>query len=141
MSRTVIWVPSSWKNTQKTITTITKEQHIRQDFTWLCFMFNPFNIYINSRKSGKEGLLANFVDKTELQETPSTLESKIRIQKGIVELKRWNWIQTAHKLFLLLMENSLIQSLVLEEPTKTLQVTLRKTCPIGQAPLTRLGTQ
>lgn len=88
MTGTVTWVLSSWKNTQKTITTIAKEQHIRQDSTWLCFTFNPFNIYINSIKSGMEGPLAKFMYETELQETPSTLESKIRIQKSISELKR-----------------------------------------------------
>jgi len=35
-----------------------------------------------------EGPLAKFMYETELQETPSTLESKIRIQKSISELKR-----------------------------------------------------
>lgn len=57
------------------------------------------------------------------------------------KLERWNGIQVqiVNKLFLQLMEDNSIELLVFGDSNDTLQLTLSKTCAIGQAPLTRLG--
>lgn len=66
-----------------------------------------FNIYIDSWKSGIESMFMKFIDDTELQETPSVLEGRIRIQNIMGELEKWNWIQVQieDKLCLQLTEN------------------------------------
>lgn len=57
------------------------------------------------------------------------------------KLERQNRIQAqiVNKLFLQLMEDKSIQSLVFGDFNETLHLTFSKICPIGQAPLTRLG--
>lgn len=82
-----------------------------------------------------------FTDDTELSEMASISEGRIRIQNDMGKLERWNGIQVqiVNRLFLQLMEDKPIQSLVSGDSNEALQLTLSKTCPIGQAPLTRLG--
>lgn len=52
-------------------------------------------------------MFMKFIDDTELQETSSVLEGRIRIQNIMGELEKWNWIQVqiADKLCLQLTEN------------------------------------